>query len=89
MQKEKKHSLPGKKPHDWYTKMMLGDIAVLTSFLKAHMEPALVERIDWATLKEADTELTNEYRSTRADCCIICSLMTKNRSMPMSNSNKT
>jgi len=45
------------QPHDSFFKKSLSSLAVAKDFLKAHLSPEIIQRIDWNTLRMTKQKL--------------------------------
>jgi len=55
-------------PHDALVRTVLSDVTAATSFLQAHLAPAVSQRVDWATLRLVEGSFVDEaFRTSEAD----------------------
>jgi predicted transposase/invertase (TIGR01784 family) len=55
-------------PHDALVRTVLSDVTAATSFLQAHLAPAVGQRVDWATLRLVEGSFVDEaFRTSEAD----------------------
>jgi len=71
--------LPIHQPHDGFFKHSLPDISVAQDFLKAHLSPAITQRISWNTLSFTNRSFTDgQLNDLHSDVLYTCQLDKKN-----------